>query len=268
MAVRIYASSRQTGVRTVGASDGSLSETGRKTRAARPARRANRVLGRRGNRGSLQARAPARSRWHGVVWVAHSLVLGVDVALKLIHSDLGRHTSGRAGARGACGGRPAPSDGARVRLRLDEPRRSVPGDGARAGRELGLDACVRELRCAGDSKRFSCLLPLADGLRSAHDRASSTATVKPDNILIARDGSGAMQTQIARSSVLPKLTKRWPTKTAVGLRRRRSGQSGYSLPSKLRVAGHRSSLDVWALCVVFVRIDHGKMPSIDQTTTR
>src|SRR3954462_15627625 len=30
----------------------------------------------------------------GVVWVAHSLVLGVDVALKLIHSDLG-------GSRGA-----------------------------------------------------------------------------------------------------------------------------------------------------------------------
>src|SRR5450432_4646818 len=132
----------------------------------------------------------------GVVWVAHSLVLGVDVALKLIHSDLGGSTGATRMARES-----------HVAARLGHPamvRVFDFGWTSRAdpflvmelvqGESLGA-VLRRELRLPA-IQAVQTLLPLADGLRSAHDKGIVHRDIKPDNILIARDEFGRQQPKL------------------------------------------------------------------------
>jgi serine/threonine-protein kinase len=262
MAVRITPAPVRLAPDTIGASDGPLSETGRKS---------SRSEGSRTERTEYLAGAVIADRYKlvrplgrggmGVVWVAHSLVLGVDVALKLIHSDLGGTTGGTRMAREA-----------HAAARLGHPamvRVFDFGWTSRAdpflvmelvqGESLG-SILRRELRLPA-IQAVQLLLPLADGLRSAHDKGIVHRDVKPDNILIARDEFGRQQPKlldfgIAKVDQTLANEDRKLTQEGVAL-----GSPEYMSPEQAsgrEDIDHRS--DVWALCVVLYESITGKMP--------
>jgi serine/threonine protein kinase len=197
----------------------------------------------------------------GVVWVAHSLVLGVDVALKLIHSDLGGSTGATRMAREA-----------HAAARLGHPamvRVFDFGWTSRAdpflvmelvqGESLG-SILRRELRVPA-IQAVQMLLPLADGLRSAHDKGIVHRDIKPDNILIARDEFGRQQPKlldfgIAKVEQTQSTEERKLTQAGVAL-----GSPDYMAPEQAlgrEDIDHRA--DVWALCVVLYESITGQMP--------
>ena len=196
----------------------------------------------------------------GVVWVAHSLVLGVDVALKLIHSDIAGSTGATRMAREAHAaarlGHPA-----MVRVfdfgwtsRADPflVMELVQGEslGARLRREMRLPAI----------QAVQTILPLADGLRSAHDKGIVHRDIKPDNILIARDEFGRQQPKLLDFGIAKvdqqATEERKLTQVGVVL-----GSPEYMSPEQAlgrEDIDHRT--DVWALCVVLYECITGQLP--------
>ena len=196
----------------------------------------------------------------GVVWVAHSLVLGVDVALKLIHSDLGGSTGATRMAREA-----------HAAARLGHPamvRVFDFGWTSRAdpflvmelvqGESMG-SILRRELRLPA-IQAVQMLLPLADGLRSAHDKGIVHRDIKPDNILVARDEFGRQQPKLLDFGIAKvdhiQVEDRKLTQEGVAL-----GSPDYMSPEQAlgrEDIDHRT--DVWALCVVLYESITGQMP--------
>jgi serine/threonine protein kinase len=199
----------------------------------------------------------------GVVWVAHSLVLGVDVALKLIHSDLGGSTGATRMAREA-----------HAAARLGHPamvRVFDFGWTSRAdpflvmelvqGESMG-SILRRELRLPA-IQAVQMLLPLADGLRSAHDKGIVHRDIKPDNILVARDEFGRQQPKLLDFGIA-----KVDAYQSHGTEDRKLTQEGIALGSPDYMSpeqalgrediDHRT--DVWALCVVLYESITGQMP--------
>src|SRR5450432_810464 len=241
------------------ASERSASETGRK--AARSPHARSEYLAGAVIADRYKLVRPLGHGGMGVVWVAHSLVLGVDVALKLIHSDLGGTNGATRMAREAHAaarlGHPA-----MVRVfdfgwtSLADPFLGVElvqGDG-------GGSVLRREVRLPA-IQAVQLLLPLADGLRSAHDKGIVHRDVKPDNILIARDEFGRQQPKlldfgIAKVDQTLANEDRKLTQEGVAL-----GSPEYMSPEQAlgrEDIDHRA--DVWALCVVLYESIAGKMP--------
>src|SRR5450432_3549816 len=196
----------------------------------------------------------------GVVWVAHSLVLGVDVALKLIHSDLGGSTGATRMAREA-----------HAAARLGHPAMVRVFDFGWTSRadpflvmELvqgeSLGAVLRREKRLPAIQAVQTLLPLADGLRSAHDKGIVHRDVKPDNILIARDEFGRQQPKLLDFGIAKvdqqATEERKLTQVGVVL-----GSPEYMSPEQAlgrEDIDHRT--DVWALCVVLYETITGQLP--------
>ena len=122
----------------------------------------------------------------GVVWVAHSLVLGVDVAVKLI----------RASASSALSSRMAREAHAAARLGHPALVRVFDFGWTRHGDPYLVMELVQGETLAAQLKRESrmpairavqTLLPIADGLRLAHDKGIIHRDIKPDNVFLASD---------------------------------------------------------------------------------
>jgi eukaryotic-like serine/threonine-protein kinase len=195
----------------------------------------------------------------GVVWVAHSLVLGVDVAIKLIRAGAGDSDLASRMAREA-----------QVTATLGHPAIvrvfdfGTTDDGAPflvmelAQGETLADEIDRE-RKLGAVEALKLVLPIVDGLRCAHERGIVHRDIKPENVFIARDPLGRLQPKlldfgIAKLEALPDVSRL--TQVGVVL-----GSPEYMSPEQARGVGSVDArTDVWALCVVLYEMLTGTVP--------
>jgi len=195
----------------------------------------------------------------GVVWVAHSLVLGVDVALKLLRANLaGPGVSSRMARE------------AHAAARLGHPALVRVFDFGWTGRgdpylvmELILGETVsalleRETRVDA-IRAVQMILPIADGLRVAHDKHIVHRDIKPDNVFLATDTLGRTQPKlldfgIAKIDVTPHDGKL----TQVGAV---LGSPEYMSPEQaIGVEDVDERTDVWSLAIVLYELVTGTVP--------
>ncbi|HET9933052.1 MAG TPA: serine/threonine-protein kinase [Polyangiaceae bacterium] len=195
----------------------------------------------------------------GVVWLAHSLVLGVDVAVKLI----------RASASGP-GVASRMAREAHAAARLGHPALVRVFDFGWTSRsdpflvmELVLGETLaalleREARLPA-IRAVQMLLPIADGLRLAHDRGIVHRDIKPENIFLASDPLGRAQPKLLDFGIAKVGEKGVDGKlTQVGAV---LGSPEYMSPEQaLGSEEIDGRTDVWSLCIVLYEMVTGTIP--------
>jgi eukaryotic-like serine/threonine-protein kinase len=195
----------------------------------------------------------------GVVWVAHSLVLGVDVAIKLIRTGIGDVDMASRMAREAQAtailGHPAIvrvfDHGATA---LGEPflvMELVEGEtlSALLTREGKLDPIFA----------VKLLLPLLDGLRCAHESGIIHRDIKPENVLIGRDALGRQMPKlldfgIAKLDYQPSVNRLTQVGDVLG-------SPEFMSPEQARGAADIDArTDVWGVSVVLYELVTGQLP--------
>jgi serine/threonine-protein kinase len=194
----------------------------------------------------------------GVVWVAHSLVLGVDVALKLIRTSTA--ASGLA-TRMAREAHAAARLGHPALVRVFDfgwTSRSDPFLVMELVQGETLSAVLaRETRLAA-IPAVQMLLPIADGLRLAHDKNIIHRDVKADNIFLASDALGRKQPKLLDfgiAKVDPTPTDNRLTQVGVIL-----GSPEYMSPEQACGDEVDERTDVWSLSVVLYESIVGSVP--------
>lgn len=195
----------------------------------------------------------------GVVWEAQSLALGVDVALKLI---------GKRGAESEAASRMAREAHAAARLAHPSLVRVFDFGWSSRGNpflvmelvngETLANVIAREGRIE-PIRAVQMLLPVADGLRCAHEKGIVHRDIKPANVLVAADAFGRLQPKlldfgIARLKQLP--VEHRLTQAGVVM-----GSPAYMSPEQARGdedVDERS--DIWSLCVVLYEMISGDEP--------
>lgn len=132
----------------------------------------------------------------GVVWLARSLVLDVDVALKLIPASAAESESSSRMAREA-------NAAARVAhpalVRVFDFGWTRHGDPFLVMELIRGEPLSETLARNGAMSAISAvrtLLPIADGLRLAHERSIVHRDIKPGNIIVAGEGTGRPQPKL------------------------------------------------------------------------
>lgn len=195
----------------------------------------------------------------GVVWVGYALALGVEVAVKLIHVNVAGSVISSRMAREA-----------HAAARLGHPalvRVFDFGWTSRGDPYLVMELVQGETLSAmlDREERISAiravqmLLPIADGLRLAHDRSIVHRDIKPDNIFMATDPLGRVQ---------PKLLDFGIAKVGPGNVDGRLTQMGVVLGSPEYMSPEQAlgdedvdeRTDVWSLSVVLYEMVTGNVP--------
>ncbi len=194
----------------------------------------------------------------GVVWVAHSLVLGVDVALKLIRASA---------ASSALSSRMAREAHAAARLGHPALVRVFDFGWTRHGdpylvMELVLgetlaDLLKREARMPA-IRAVQMLLPIVDGLRVAHEKGIVHRDIKPDNVFVAADALGRKQPKLLDFGIA-KVDKQVDGRlTQVGAV---LGSPDYMSPEQaLGLDDIDERTDIWSLCVLLYEAITGAVP--------
>ncbi len=195
----------------------------------------------------------------GVVWVAHSLVLGVDIALKLIRAnpaDSGvASRMGREAHAAARIGHPA-------LVRVFDFGWTTRGDPFLVMELVhgeALSTVLRRESRMGAVRAVQVLLPLADGLRCAHEKGIVHRDVKPENVFLATDTFGRVQ---------PKLLDFGIAKVDVRSNSARITQLGAVLGSPEFMSPEQARgqqdiderTDIWSMCVMLYEMISGSMP--------
>jgi eukaryotic-like serine/threonine-protein kinase len=195
----------------------------------------------------------------GVVWVAHSLVLGVDVALKLIHAKSAEPGVSTRMAREA-----------HAAARLGHPALVRVFDFGWTGRgdpflvmELvqgeTLSAILDREERLPAIRAVQLLLPIADGLRLAHDKSIVHRDIKPDNIFLASDALGRAQPKLLDFGIAKVGAASHDGKlTGVGVV---LGSPEYMSPEQAQgVEDIDERTDVWSFSVVLYETVTGHVP--------
>jgi eukaryotic-like serine/threonine-protein kinase len=132
----------------------------------------------------------------GFVWVARSKALDVDVALKMLRPEV---ASAEAVERMAREARTAAQLGHPAMVRVLDFGSSELGEPFLAmellqGEELQT-MLLREQRLTAE-RAAALLLPVIDGLGTAHEKGIVHRDIKPANIFIATDGQGRIQPKV------------------------------------------------------------------------
>jgi serine/threonine-protein kinase len=194
----------------------------------------------------------------GVVWVAHSLVLGVDVALKLIRASA---------ASSALSSRMAREAHAAARLGHPALVRVFDFGWTRHGDPYLVMELVQGETLAALLKRESrvpairavqTLLPIVDGLRMAHDKGIVHRDIKPDNVFLAADALGRRQPKLLDFGIA-KVDKQADGRlTQIGAV---LGSPDYMSPEQaLGLDDIDERTDLWSLCVVLYELITGALP--------
>jgi eukaryotic-like serine/threonine-protein kinase len=194
----------------------------------------------------------------GVVWVAHSLVLGVDVALKLIRASA---------ASSALSSRMAREAHAAARLGHPALVRVFDFGWTRHGDPYLVMELVQGETLAALLKREARLpairavqtvLPIVDGLRMAHDKGIVHRDIKPDNVFLAADALGRKQPKLLDFGIA-KVDKQVDGRlTQIGAV---LGSPDYMSPEQaLGLDDIDERTDIWSLCVVLYEAITGTVP--------
>jgi eukaryotic-like serine/threonine-protein kinase len=194
----------------------------------------------------------------GVVWVAHSLVLGVDVALKLIRASA---------ASSALSSRMAREAHAAARLGHPALVRVFDFGWTRHGDPYLVMELVQGETLASLLKRESrmpairavqTLLPIVDGLRLAHDKGIVHRDIKPDNVFLAADALNRKQPKLLDFGIA-KVDKQVDGRlTQIGAV---LGSPDYMSPEQaLGLDDIDERTDIWSLCVVLYELITGTVP--------
>lgn len=194
----------------------------------------------------------------GVVWVAHSLVLGVDIALKLIRASA---------ASSALSSRMAREAHAAARLGHPALVRVFDFGWTRRGDPYLVMELVQGETLAAQLKRetripaivaVQTLLPIVDGLRMAHDKGIIHRDIKPDNVFLAADALGRRQPKLLDFGIA-KVDKQVDGRlTQMGAV---LGSPDYMSPEQaLGLDDIDERTDIWSLCVVLYEVITGALP--------
>jgi serine/threonine-protein kinase len=195
----------------------------------------------------------------GVVWVAHSLPLGVDVAIKLIRTGAADEELTSRMAREA---QVTAALGHPAIVRVFDFGSTEHGDPYLAmelahGETIGA-LLAREKRI-GAVEAIKLVLPIVDGLRCAHERGIVHRDIKPENVFIARDALGRVQPKlldfgIAKLEHHPNVTRLTQVGTVLG-------SPEYMSPEQARGVGTVDlRTDVWGLSVLVYEMLTGHVP--------
>ncbi len=197
----------------------------------------------------------------GVVWIAQSLMLDVPVAIKLIHADLRGTAVAERMAREA---RAAAKLGHPAIARVLDFGKTADNQPYMAmellhGESLA-DALDKTTRLSA-TKAIQSLLPIADGLATAHDKGIVHRDLKPDNIFLARDEVGRVQPKlldfgIAKSELDDVDRKLTQEGTLLGSPDYMSPEQAYGQDD----IDHHS--DIWQFCVVLYECITGRVPFV------
>lgn len=196
----------------------------------------------------------------GVVWIAHSLVLGIDVALKLI----------RAGVAGpAVASRMARE--AHAAARLGHPALVRVFDFGWTSRgdpflvmELihgdTLASVIRRDKALPAIRAVQTLLPIVDGLRVAHERSIVHRDIKPDNIVLSSDALGRSQPKLLDFGIA-KVGQRGGSAGKITQMGTVLGSPEYMSPEQaLGLEDIDARTDVWSVCVALYEMLTGRLP--------
>jgi eukaryotic-like serine/threonine-protein kinase len=227
---------------------------------------------------STPARAPERTRYlpgeiienkyrlvralgeggMGTVWIAHNVVLDVQVAIKLIRLDIG--SSQRMTERLLQEARAAARLGHPGIVRVFDFGVTRHGDPFVVmellhGETLA-DLISRESRLSAINA-VQLLLPIADALATAHGKGIVHRDVKPENIFIARDESERRQPKLLDFGIASFVESGSKLTLAGAV----LGTPDYMSPEQARGENdtdHRT--DVWSFCVVLYELLTGRVP--------
>ncbi len=194
----------------------------------------------------------------GVVWVARSQALGVEVALKLLHDASADAIAVERMAREA---RAAALLGHNAIVRVFDFGRTETGQPFMAMELLHGEDLFRLLKQGGRLsavEAVSLLLPVVDALVVAHKHGIIHRDLKPENLFVARDALGRIEPKILDFGIAKLDSAEDKRLTQVGML---LGSPAYLSPEQaegLDSVDHR--VDVWSMGVVLYELVTGELP--------
>jgi serine/threonine-protein kinase len=198
----------------------------------------------------------------GAVWVARNVALDAHVGLKLIRAEVSRNVPGVQGRL---------LQEARAVASLDHPaiirvfdfgttERGDPFIAMELLHGESLADLLHRRGKVGAVRAVQTLLPIFDGLASAHATGIVHRDLKPDNIFVAREAGGRLQPKVLdfgiaklESNVSPQLTREGTV----------LGSPAYMSPEQARgTADVDARSDIWSLCIVLYQLMTGVLPFV------